>query len=247
MPSGWTPTPVLPNDDDDNPGRTKATIDNDADRGTGDPVALAEAKVGPGRTTTITVDALQEGGAIDITFHDITVQRNADTVDFIGEFKTRSGARSRRAGTVEVEVLNVEDGSGSATIATATTPRYSVKAGSVDNKITVVFTADGTMDGGQVTLERPADWGDMQDSDAAELNYVTVAASGSGASITSNVGRDLAVANIGSLGHNGKITFTINDAEASSDLGISEYVIRSKGSAASTATLHAARRRTAGR
>ena len=31
MPSGWSPTPVLPNDDDDNAGRTKATMyDNDA-------------------------------------------------------------------------------------------------------------------------------------------------------------------------------------------------------------------------
>ena len=229
IPSGWSPTPVLPNDDDNNVGRVKVTIDATESVLAPIPWLLIKEKISAGRTITITVDKLPVGGIIDVTYHTTTVQRNADTVDFIGEFKTRSGARSRRAGRIEVEVLNVENGSGNATITTATTPRYSVKAGSVDNKITVKFTAAGTMDGGQVTLERPADWGDMQDSDAAEPNYVTVAASGRDASITSNVGRDLAVANIKSLGHNGTVTFTISDAEASSELGISEFVIKSAG------------------
>ena len=119
IPSGWSPTPVLPNDDGDNAGRVTAKMyANEAVRRwrilwilpTGTVIAKEEISVG--RTITLTVDKLPIDGVIVVTYHTTTVQRNADTVDFIGEFKTRSGARSRRAGRIEVEVLNVENGSG---------------------------------------------------------------------------------------------------------------------------------------
>ena len=50
----------------------------------------------------------------------------------------------------------------------------SVSAGSTDEEITVEFTAAGTMDGGAVRLVIPDDWGDLQDDDATEANYVEV-------------------------------------------------------------------------
>ena len=62
-------------------------------------------------------------------------------------------------------------------------------------------------------------------------NYVTVEAGGRGASVTSNVGRDIAVANIGVLGHNNTITFTISGAEASSEFEVSEFIVESAGDA----------------
>ena len=187
--------------------------------------------IGYGRTVTIPVEMLPQDGTITVTYTDATVQPNADTVDIIGEFRTRSGASQRRAGRIEAEIRNVADGSGIATITTGRSPRYTVKAGSVDNDITVKFTAAGTMNGGRVTLERPEGWGNMQDSDADEPNYVTVTPGGRNAALRRvDVGRDLISAQIDSLGPKGTITFMINDAEASPDLGISEFIIESAGS-----------------
>ena len=106
-----------------------------------------------------------------------------------------------------------------------------MKAGSVDNTITVEFTAAGAMNGGYVSLEKPDSWGNLQDNDDTEPNYVEITAGGSGASVASNVGRDIAVANIGVLGHNNTITFTISGAEASSEFEVSEFIVESAGDA----------------
>ena len=231
VPQGWT-TPVLPNDDGDNAGRVTATMDADiADDRFHVAAPIDKAKISAARTTTITVDKLPIGGVIEVTYHAAIVQRSAGSINIEGEFRTRSGARDRDAGTLDIEVLNVRDGSGEATITTGRTPRHSVKAGSVDNEITVEFTAAGTMNGGYVTLEKPDSWGNLQDNDDTEPNYVTVEASGRSASVTSNVGRDIAVANIGVLGHNNTITFTISGAEASSEFEVSEFIVESAGDA----------------
>ena len=165
MPSaaGWT-TPAKPNADADNPGRLTAhqyaNAGVYADAGTS-PTDLKD-KITAGRTVTIAVDALPQNGFIDVVYTDGLVQYTADTVDIIGEFKTRSGASARRAGRVEVEVTNVADGSGTATISPSGS-NATARAGSTDNTITIVYTADGTMSGGQVAFEIPEGWGDMQD------------------------------------------------------------------------------------
>ena len=94
---------------------------------------LIRQMISPGRTTTITVDKLPIGGVIEVTYHDAIVQRSAGSIEIEGEFRTRSGASDRDAGTIDIEVLNVRDGSGEATISAGRSPKHSVKAGSVDN------------------------------------------------------------------------------------------------------------------
>ena len=94
-----------------------------------------------------------------------------------GYFKVSDEFPQHDAGTIWVNVTNVEDGSGTASIDPS-----SVRAGSKNNLITVVFTGEGTMDGGAVQLTIPEDWGDMQD-DPLERNYIAVDVS-SGAALS---------------------------------------------------------------
>ena len=98
--------------------------------------------------------------------------------------------------------------------------------------IRVTFTAAGTMNGGQVALETPAIWGDMQENDEDEPNYVEVTAGGGILDPTnaSYVGRDIAIANIEEFGKGNTVTFTISNAEAPSDLGVVAFVVKSAGS-----------------
>ena len=231
VPVGWT-APVLPADPATNAGRVTAMIDTDGN-GPAAATPIDKAKISPSRETTITVDALPQGGIIEVTYTDVIVQHNADTVDIIGEFRASPADRvDRRAGRVEVEVLNVEDGSGSATMSTGTSPAYTVRAGRIENTITVTFKAAGTMNGGQVSLERPDGWGDMQEGDADEPNYVTVTASGGtlDSANTSYVGREVVIANLEDFGKNNTVTFTISNAEAPSDIGVDVFVVKSAGS-----------------
>ena len=104
----------------------------------------------------------------------VTVQANATEADkpekIDGYFWTsRFSWRGYNAGTVEIEVTNAADGYGNATISPS-----EVSAGSIDEEITIDFTAVGTMDGGAVRLVIPDDWGNLQDDDATEANYVEV-------------------------------------------------------------------------
>ena len=155
-------------------------------------------------------------------YSDADVQANADTVDIIGEFKTTSGARSRRAGRVEVEVTNVADGSGTAKMSTGSSPAYTARAGSTENSVTIVYTAAGSMSGGQVAFEIPDGWGDMQDDDADDPNHVAIRA-GSGGTLDdtnpSYVGRDVVVANLEDFEEGDTVTFTYTNAEAPGDIG----------------------------
>ena len=108
------------------------------------------------RTVTVGVPALGVGDppvmitinsftGTDEIANKVTVQGNATEADkpekITGYFWT-SGSRGRgyNAGTVEIEITNVADGYGNATISPS-----SVSAGSVNEEITIDFTAAGTM------------------------------------------------------------------------------------------------------
>ena len=71
---------------------------------------------------------------------------------------------------MDVEISNVADGYGNATIS----PSSVSAQGSTNEEITIDFTAAGTMDGGAVRLVIPDEWGNLQDDDATEANYVEV-------------------------------------------------------------------------
>ena len=101
------------------------------------------------------------------------VDEDDNGVSIRAYFRASEGLRQRDAGVIWVDVTNVEDGAGTATL---TTGPSITRAGSKDNLITVVYTGAGTMDGGAVSLERPEGWGLMQ-NDPLKLNYVRVVVS----------------------------------------------------------------------
>ena len=119
IPNGWTtPIPVDADVTVIKDGETGATIDADGTDGDAATFLLIRQRLLQGVQSLLRSTRYPRGGIIDVLYSNAVVQPNADTVDIIGEFKTTSSARSRRAGRVEVEVTNVADGSGSATMST---------------------------------------------------------------------------------------------------------------------------------
>ena len=104
---------------------------------------------------------------------------------------------------MEVEVTNAADGYGTATISPS-----EVSAGSNDEEITVDFTAVGSMDGGAVRLVIPDDWGDLQDEDATEANYVEVDVVEGRGSATANVADRAVIANLTGVEKGSVVRFT---------------------------------------
>ena len=145
--------PMLPKDDGD--------PDTKAD----DPVTIKINKF-QHATTKVTSSVKVQGKATE-----------AGEPEKITGFFWTSGSRGRGydAGKVEVEITNAADDSGTATISPS-----ELKAGSNTEEITIKYTAVGTMDGGDVRLRIPNNWGNLQDEDATEANFVTVKVIGGG-------------------------------------------------------------------
>ena len=99
----------------------------------------------------------------------------ADGVKIYGYYNARSTSSSSRvtAGVEEVDITNVEDGTGTAEIKKP----LSVKAGSSGNLIEIEYKPVGTMDNGSVSLTRPAGWGAMQ-RDPEKAGYIDVRLNG---------------------------------------------------------------------
>ena len=143
---------------------------------------------------TITINSFER--ATTKLSHSVTVQGNATEADepekIDGYFWT-SGSRGRgyNAGAVEVEIYQrcrrLRHGEIS---------HKEVSAGSTDEEITVDFTAVGSMDGGAVRLVIPDDWGDLQDEDATEANYVEVDVVEGRGSAEANVADRAVIANL---------------------------------------------------
>ena len=193
LPDGWTPAVA--------PDRTAAgqVFDNAGELtisgGGFERIATAtepQTSVSGGQTVTVAVPSLAKDDFITITLNQskhattdiispVVVQSDAteaDKPEKITGYFWASGTRGRgySAGTVEVEITNVADGYGTATIE----PYDSVKAGSDDGVITVDYTVPGSMDNGIVRLVIPEHWGNLQDDDPTEGNYVEVDVIGRG-------------------------------------------------------------------
>ena len=161
-----------------------------------------------------------------------------DGLSIKGYYRASKGLSQRSAGTIWVDVTNVLDGAGSATL----TSDFTIRAGSKNNLIKVEFTGVGTMDGGAVRLTRPDDWGDMQ-LDPLKLNHVKVDVSG-GASLadddpveTENDGESVVVT-LKDFDDGDKLTFlygggTGSDANkgavAQDEIGMATFIIESMG------------------
>ena len=173
---------------------------------------------------------LDKGKSVSITLKNFTgddeiaemvaVQPKATEEDkpvkIVGKFWTKSPitGSGQNAGTVTVEIGNAPDGFGMATI-----HPLSVKAGSEDKKITVVYTVPGTMEGGAVRLSLPnSQWGSFQDDDATEANYLEVDVSGGG-SATTNVGPTAAIATLSGVVKGSKVEFAYGGGTVTSQNG----------------------------
>ena len=135
-----------------------------------------------GRTITLEIMKLNRGESVTIQYgsnpddedkdYRVVMPDEAGDVTLTGRFKAHPSfgpSDGYTVDTIEVEIGNVADGEGSAIIRTT-----SVEAGSTDNKITVEFTAPGSMGGGAVSLQIPSGWGEMQHESQTQPNYITV-------------------------------------------------------------------------
>ena len=171
-----------------------------------------------------------------------TSDRDDDGLSIRGHFRVNDlpGFRQRDAGTIFVDVTNVEDGKGTATLSSAPA---TVRAGSKRNTITVTFTGTGTMDGGAVRFTIPEGWGAMQDEDNLKRNYTEIDVSGSGAEKTDHEILDdglQVVANLKTFGKGNKVTLTYGGgrggrddrgATAQEDIGEATFMVESMGGA----------------
>ena len=160
-----------------------------------------------GRSVTVNIDEMAvPGGSVTVTYGGADmkalVQNTAGTVKINGYYWASPGSPRRGAGTVEIEVTNVGDGTGEATISPT-----SAKAGSIDQAFTIVYDAAGTMDGGAVSLKPPSNWGEFE-TDPAKLNYVSVRASGGATIEETDNGRTIIIVILGKCPPSGKVTFT---------------------------------------
>lgn len=186
-----------------------------------------------GRTINVGVKKLDVGGSVTITYGDAVLHHVAakgdNKIKIRGTFRNSAGSSTRTAmGTADVEIGNVEDGTGTATLSPIT-----VEAGSNNRAFEVTFTASGTMDGGMVVLEKPTGWGDMQD-DPTKRNYVTTRGSGV-ASL--DVGATRTIATISKLAKGGSFRFiygggtagTGNGVDVDTNPGTAKFMIKSDG------------------
>ena len=87
------------------------------------------------------------------------------------------------------------------------------------------------MDSGAVSLQKPTGWGDFQDDDAKQANYVEVRVVGGRGKLEQpvNVTPDIVVARLETFAPNAKLRFTYGNAEVQSDIGHAEFEIQSNG------------------
>ena len=177
----------------------------------------------------VTISARAEG----------TTDSDTDGLAIRGHFLVSGEFRPRDAGTIFVDVINVEDGSGEAMF--DPTPR-TVRAGSKGNLIAVTYTGAGTMDGGAVRLTIPDGWGEMQVDDPLDFNHIEVEVTGSGAELDGDPdviddGQSVD-ANLKTFAKGDKVTFTYgggrgtresNGALAQAEIGSAAFIIESDG------------------
>ena len=195
-----------------------------------------------GRSITVDIDSLDIDEAVTITYGGKTkkamVGKTAGLVKINGYYWVSANSPRRGAGTVEIELTNVADGAGTATIrANNSSATPEVKAGSIDNTVTVEYSAAGTMDGGAISLEQPEGWGDFQ-TDPSQLNYISVSASGRATIEEIDNGGSIIIVTLDKCPPNGKVKFTYGGgsgarqgARAQDNIAVATFMIKAQGDA----------------
>ena len=231
IPSGWT-APTKTADVDGKVADGKVTVAGVINEVAGD-TAIEDKHLSvssSSREVTVSIEELSRSTtgtptSVTVTYTNGTVQRNAaEEVIITGSYKSGATLPDRTSDVVEVEIEQVDAGSGEATIS-----RTSVDAGSEGNDLVVRFKAQGSMDGGQVRLERAPNWGDFQGTNASGKNYVKITVSSGGSLRDTAIGDDRATAFLDEFGFGDTLTFSISNTVAQSTLGIAEFTLRSAG------------------
>ena len=190
-----------------------------------------------GRTVTVDELDLAIDGMQDIVYGAPSDPDDAVNDDMVGAFtqddasdeiitstfNVGGGIRARASNEINLTVGNVAAGAGKATIR-----QSSVEAGSLVS-LTVTYTADGTMDGGRVALQMPDNWGDLQNTDDDEDNYVQVTASG-GTLGDWDVTDDIVEVDLTTFGESNRVNFALKNVVAQpSNLGVVNFRIYSAG------------------
>ena len=199
-----------------------------------------KGKLGIGESVTIRY------GTADLTKYPVVISdskrgtpdSDEDGLSIRGYYRVSTDFSRRDAGRVWVDITNVNDGTG-----TVTVRPDSVRAGSTNNLIRVVYTAIGTMDGGAVRLTIPETWGAAQNDDNKKSNYINVTATGGGVLTNFEVldnGRSIQ-ANLKTLSSGSNVEFAYGGsgdkgAEAQADIGMVTFAVESRGSGDGTFT-----------
>ena len=220
IPSGWSP-PTKTND-----VAGDVTVSGEGLDSSDPPAALDDADIRiSGMEVTINIGSLAKGGTVVVTYTKGMIQRNADEEVEINSYFKPGKSLPERVSTVEtVTITNVDSGSGTATISPT-----SVEAGSTDNKLTVRFSAQGSMDGGHVRFSNAADWGAFQGTSASGANYIKIDVSSGGSLRDTAIGDRAATAYFDEFGYGDVITFTLDNAVAQPNLGIANFKLESAG------------------
>ena len=250
VPGGWTMPSTI-----DRAGRATVSIVTEDDDGkeilvsqlpkTGEANAGSKMKLSASsHSVTVTMGSkggLAKGGSVtiqygtaDLTKFPVTIPasvagtsgNDADGLAIHGSYRASNQTGWRNTGAIWIDVTNVEDGTGFVSV----TPP-SVRASSTGNTIRIIYTGEGTMDGGAVRLIIPDDWGAAQRSDNTAANYIHVAA-GNGGVLTSyevlNSGRSVE-ANLKTFGAGSTVTFTYRAAVAQAEIGKATFGVQSRG------------------
>ncbi|RKU14344.1 hypothetical protein C6502_00555 [Candidatus Poribacteria bacterium] len=255
IPTGWTApsttdtanraTVSIVHLDDDNAETFVATVADKwtlTTRGRRDVILTIapKGKLGIGESVTIRY------GTADLTKYPVVISNSArgtsasdeDGLSIKGSYRVATDFSERDAGRVWVDITNVKDGTGTATVS----PDI-VRAGSTNNLIRVVYTAVGTMNGGAVRLTIPETWGAAQNDDNKQPNYIKVTATGGGVLTDYEVldnGRSIQ-ANLKTFSNGSKVEFAYGGsankgAVAQADIGEVTFAVESRGSSDGTFT-----------
>ena len=192
-------------------------------------VAIASRRISQSLCQLADADAITIQYGTSGDFQGEVQNRAQADLEIVGRFKTGSSGRDfPAAAPVSVRIGNVEAGSGTAMITSPSS--HSVKAGSKDNDITIVYRAAGTMDGGSIRLHSPLNWGALQETDSAADNHIRVSASSSMVDQAEiSYGTRYVLVPLKDVEANRTISFVFSNVKAQPTLGIAEFKIESAG------------------
>jgi hypothetical protein len=235
VPSGWS----VPGTTAGTAGYTTATL-------TGGPGTIGSVGVS-NRTITVPITATVNGeSTIEVRYgsgggaNGATATGDIGTSVFTTKSKVGSGGTLEEIGQSPQVSVTGPDGSG--TVPNPTTVPATITAGSTGNKLTFVYTAATTMNGGSVSLAIPQDWSPPQGSNNAAAGYTTVTSSGTIGTLSFS-GQTVTIPITG-LTNTETITAIYGDDVASPNgramaqgaAGTATFVVKSKASAGGTLT-----------